>query len=293
MNKMENEQDYNLIEQSRPEENGHPVGCDEVLCTEDAEEPIDTQISGWRSWIPKDIASVVVSWVLVASVLLCVGVLAQVLSKGYVSIGGYSLFRVVTGSMEPEIPVGSLIISKETDIEEIEVGDIINFRSRESGMLGMVITHRVIQRYEDEDGSILLETKGDANRYTDGYLVGEANLIGKTVSYTKEGNLIAGILSLLTNKIGFLACIVVPCLLIGVLTMRDCIKNLREEIDAVSRQLDEGNTEDRKEDSGSDPEQLSQEEYQQLCDRLRSELLEELKQGEEYNKTEKPGEDQT
>lgn len=241
-----------------------------------------------KSWIPRNISSIVVSWVLVISVLLCVGVLAQVLSKGYVSVAGYSLFRVVTGSMEPEIPVGSLIISKSVDIEQIQPGDIVNFRSREPGMFGMVITHRVIQRYEDAEGNILLETKGDANRYTDGFFVEKVNLIGKTVSYTKEGNIIAGILSLLTNKVGFLSCIVVPCLLIGIFTMRDCVNSLREEIGAVSQQLDEV----KAASENREPElQLSEAEYQALCDRLRSELLEELKQGEETNTTEKPGED--
>ena len=248
----------------------------------------ETEAMTWRKWLPKNLASVVISWVLVIAVLLCVGVLAQVLSKGYVSVAGFSLFRVVTGSMEPEIPVGSLIISKEVDIEQIETGDIINFKSKESGMLGLVITHRVIQRYEDSNGNILLETKGDANRYADGFFVEEANLIGKTVSYTKKGNLIAGILSLLTNKIGFLACIVVPCLMIGIYTMRDCVESLREEIDAVSQQLDEVKIAA----TNHEPEQqLSEAEYQALCDRLRSELLEELKQGEGKNTTEKPGED--
>lgn len=280
---MDTEQTDLLIKQSLPEEN--PA---EELHNENEPDTAEISLRNWREWIPQDIASVVVSWALVISVLLCVGVLAQVLSKGYVSVGGYSMFRVVTGSMEPEIPVGSLIISKSVEIEEIQTGDIVNFRSKESGMLGMVITHRVIGRYENANGNILLETKGDANRYTDGFFVEKDNLIGKTVSYTKEGNLIAGILSLLTNKVGFLACIVIPCLMIGILTMRDCVNSLREEIDAVSQQLDEVK------DAASNraPEQqLSETEYQALCDRLRSELLEELKQGEEKDTTEEPGED--
>lgn len=236
-----------------------------------------------------NLVTVVVSCVLAVAILLCVGVLSQVLSKGYVSVGGYSLFRVVTGSMEPEIPVGALIISRETDITEIEVGDIVNFRSKESGMLGVVITHRVTQRYEDSEGKIFLETKGDANRYADGYLVEQANLIGQTVYYTKEGNVIASILSLLTDKVGFMACIVLPCLLIGMLTMRDCVKSLREEIEEVSKQLDEVKATVA---NDSLEQQLGEEAYQELCDRLRGELLEELKQGATEDTTEQePGED--
>ncbi len=289
---MDNEQDDILIEESITNEDECLTDVVGVSSTEGEVRHSDSDEHKWQKLIPENVASVVVSWTLVVSVLLCVGVLAQVLSKGYVSIAGYSLFRVVTGSMEPEVPVGSLLVSKSVDIDEIQVGDIINFRAQESGMLGMVITHRVIQRYEDEEGNILLETKGDANRYADGYLVEDVNLIGKTVSYTKDGNLIAGILSLLTNKIGFLACIVVPCLMIGVLTMRDCIKNLRDEIEEVSRQLNEKTQEEGIRDPANSLEQqLSEAEYQELCARLRNELMEELKQGEEKQTTEKPGKD--
>lgn len=284
---MDTEQTELMNEESLPLENKMAeIDTNEYQAEESGE--AEAVAKTWREWLPKNMASIVVSWVLVIAVLLCVGVLAQVLSKGYVSVAGFSLFRVVTGSMEPEIPVGSLIISKEVDIEQIEAGDIVNFKSKESGMLGLVITHRVIQVHEDSNGRILLETKGDANRYADGFFVEEANLIGKTVSYTKRGNLIAGILSLLTNKVGFLACIVVPCLMIGIYTMRDCVESLREEIDAVSLQLDEVKIAA----TSREPEhQLTETEYQALCERLRNELLEELKQGEEKITTEKPGED--
>ena len=48
--------------------------------------------------------------ILVLAVVLAMVVCIQVLTRGYVTIAGNSLFRVVTGSMEPTMPVGSILI---------------------------------------------------------------------------------------------------------------------------------------------------------------------------------------
>ena len=40
---------------------------------------------------------------------------------------GYSLFRVMTGSMEPSIPTDSLIVVKRVTASTLEVGDVITF----------------------------------------------------------------------------------------------------------------------------------------------------------------------
>ena len=66
--------------------------------------------------------SALVTVLLVLAVTLCLYATIQVLSKGYANIGGFMMFRVVTGSMEPEIPVGALLLTKETEIEEVSGG---------------------------------------------------------------------------------------------------------------------------------------------------------------------------
>lgn len=218
----------------------------------------------------------IVTVILTLSITFCVIVCVQVLSKGFVQIGGFSLFRVVTGSMEPEIPVGSLLVAKQVDIEEIAVGDIVVFRSRESGMLGMMITHRVTNIHVGTGGDILLETKGDANQYADGYFVEADNLIGRALYYTGGTNFLTGILGLLSNKVGFMACVVLPCLVLGMLAMRDSVKSLREELENVTKELNES--------AAADTQQLfSKEEYEELCERLKLELLEEMKHSVKEN----------
>jgi len=93
---------------------------------------------------------------------------------------GYSVFHVVTGSMEPSIPVDSLLVVRQVDVEEVEVGDIITFYSRDPALGGSPNTHRVAAIEEDEDG-IRFVTRGDANPVDDEYTTGAAELIGVVV----------------------------------------------------------------------------------------------------------------
>lgn len=216
----------------------------------------------------------IIGWVaLVAALILCVFVITQVLSQGYISVGGYSLFRVATGSMEPELPIGSLLISQKTDINKIQTGDIVNFRAKETGMFGVIITHRVINVHVDVYGTHYLETKGDANQYADAAYVEQSNLIGKVVYFTGEGNVLAAIVQFLTSNLGFMICIVLPCLIIGIMVMRDTVGTMKKELNTMKKELDQP------ENTQGKPEtQLDTEEYDRLCERLRNELLEELKQ---------------
>mgnify|MGYP003295845698 CR=1 FL=1 len=229
--------------------------------------------------------TVTITVLLAIAIALCIFVMAQVLSKGYVSLGGYSLFRVVTGSMEPEIPVGALLISQETPMEEIQPRDIVTYRSREAGKFGVIITHRVVSVYEGNGGKLYLETKGDANPSSDSDYVDENYLIGKVVFYTGQDNIFSKILNFITGEVGFLACIVLPCMLIGMFVMKDCIKGIRTELDAINQELDT---------MKQDPEHMTQpeEDYEALRNRLRDELIKELKLGAEpETKEQEPGAD--
>lgn len=218
--------------------------------------------------------SVLVTVLLILAVLLCLYVVIQVLSNGYVSFGGFMMFRVVTGSMEPTISVGALLVTQQVDIESIRLDDIICFRTQEAEIWGKVVTHRVVGVYEGLDGSPLLETKGDANLVMDGYLVNRGNFVGKVVWYTGENSVLNSIFSFFTNKVGFLGCIVFPCLLLAGLILKDCVGNIRNELQAVMEELE------RPEEPAPwelDPLcGMTQEEYQQMYERIRAELIEEL-----------------
>lgn len=89
---------------------------------------------------------------------------------------GYQIYSVVSGSMEPAIPTGSLVYIAETEPGEVEAGEIVAFYgARDSAS---IITHRVV---ENRPMMGVLITKGDANPENDMNPVPYENFIGKVV----------------------------------------------------------------------------------------------------------------
>ena len=219
---------------------------------------------------------------LAASVIVCLVVTVISLTQGYVSIFGYSMFRVVTGSMEPTVPVGAAVLCKSADIDEIELNDIICFRSRESDHYGVTVTHRVVSIQTSDDGNIMLETRGDANYTSDAYYVNETNLIGNVIWYSGKESIITNMLSFITGKIGFFACIVFPILLVSGLILQGAVKNLKKDMDKALYELSQmdlkdADTENKEKDLLPGYKTLTVADYKEIYNTLKQELLEELK----------------
>lgn len=67
---------------------------------------------------------------------------------------------VVSGSMEPGIPTGSLVMSLPKDVDEVAPGDVVTVTNPQNQVL---VTHRVVTISQDEDTSWSLTLRGDAN----------------------------------------------------------------------------------------------------------------------------------
>lgn len=212
----------------------------------------------------------VISLFLVLMVLLCGTVTVQVVTKGYASFGGHSFFRVVTGSMEPTIPTGALLVCRDIDINDVTLGDIICFHSKDRYMKGSVITHRVHDIRYDNESNVNLITKGDANLTVDGYISSEDNFIGKVVWFTSEDSFFIRIVKVLSSPVGFMACIVFPVLAISSLVLRECTKSIMKDLEEANAELD------RAEKSDVEAITVSDEEYQEMYERIKRELIEEL-----------------
>lgn len=212
--------------------------------------------------------------VLLVAVVMCLFVVIQSMSHGYVRMGGYSLFRVVTGSMEPTIPIGTVLLAQETPIEEVETDDVVCFRSTNPGSEGMIVTHRVVGVYDTPDGIRCLRTKGDHNPSMDIDPVTQDNLIGLVIRHTGDGNKMAGIINFLTGDFGFLACIVLPVLLVAVWIFRDASKNLKKEIENVEAHLEE----QEKKKKANEAAAMTEAEYQQLYEQIKNEVRKEMEQ---------------
>jgi len=124
--------------------------------------------------VPKREGSVTAGRILHAiGVVLLVIVLTACLSLVIPKAAGYDAYVVVSGSMEPNIPVGSIVYSKETDPALLRAGDVIVFVNPARGTTP--ITHRVVSN-NPVTGSII--TKGDANSNEDANPVSYDNVIG-------------------------------------------------------------------------------------------------------------------
>lgn len=99
---------------------------------------------------------------------------------------GLRVFTVLSGSMEPEYPVGALIWVKAVEATQLKKGDVITFLLNED----TVATHRITEVVYD-GGDLRFRTKGDANEAEDGALVHHKNVIGTPVLTVKRlGHLI-------------------------------------------------------------------------------------------------------
>lgn len=131
---------------------------------------------------------------------------------------GYRTYIVISGSMEPAIPVGSIVYSAETDPETVEKGDVIVFTSARRG--DTPITHRVVS---NDTSSRTIITKGDANEREDVDPVKYENVKGKVSMHIPYlGHLVS---SMTTGK----GRIVTLILLIAAWTMGEAGRRLRRK----------------------------------------------------------------
>ena len=109
----------------------------------------------------------IICWTLIAVLVFTLVVFFMSRINGSTpSVFGYSIFRVSSGSMEPELMVGDIIIDKTVDNpEDLKVGDVITFKSSDYGDL--LVTHKVIKAPYEENGKLMLQTKGIANEVED------------------------------------------------------------------------------------------------------------------------------
>lgn len=73
-------------------------------------------------------------------------VLTQRFSNNNFTIVGFRIFNVATGSMVPEYNVGDILISKEIDPNELQVGDNIVYQGEKQDFKGKIVTHKIIEK---------------------------------------------------------------------------------------------------------------------------------------------------
>lgn len=122
------------------------------------------------------------NWIVIVIAILLITILIMNLSIMFQakkdsdkvpSILGIKPFMVLSGSMENEIHVGDLILTKMVDPSTLKVNDVIAFRDEEN----TVTTHRIIDIVLD-NGETYFITKGDNNNSQDKNLVAYKDVEG-------------------------------------------------------------------------------------------------------------------
>jgi signal peptidase len=121
---------------------------------------------------------------------------------------GWRFDTVYSGSMEPAIHVGSMVLVQQADPAAIRDGDVITFVSHVKA--DSFVTHRVVEVTEGES-SLLFRTKGDANDAPDEELVRASDVVGKVSLSVPYAGYAADFLQ---KPLGFSLVIGVPALLI-------------------------------------------------------------------------------
>jgi signal peptidase len=78
---------------------------------------------------------------------------------------GSTPLTVLTGSMEPTLPPGTLVVVRPTAPADIKLGDVVTYQLQ-AGKPD-VVSHRVIEVHSISDGSVEFVTKGDNNDAAD------------------------------------------------------------------------------------------------------------------------------
>lgn len=176
--------------------------------------------------------STIISWTIFV-LLSIVGILLLyyfVSSRLYVTKGdqyepAFSIYTIVSGSMEPTIKVYDVIINTKIDADDVKVNDVITFTSTSSNTAGMTITHRVIGVKTLDDGTSCFVTRGDNNTNEDNSCVAEKNIIGKVNAVIPQ---LGRIQFFLASKFGWVFVILIPALYI---LLKDMYKLLKKSME--------------------------------------------------------------
>lgn len=87
---------------------------------------------------------------------------------------------ILSGSMEPVLPTGSLIIVRRERPSDYQEGDVVSLIYPERG--GKVVTHRIRRVFRYASGVWGVETKGDANTNGDALATSLGAIVGRQVA---------------------------------------------------------------------------------------------------------------
>jgi signal peptidase len=134
---------------------------------------------------------------------------------------GWHVDIVFSGSMEPALKVGSMVITRPVNTEDVSVGDIITFYSP----LDKEMTcHRVVG--VETEPMLGFRTQGDANEEADTFMVPAEYVLG---TVCVEVPYLGYVSHFVKTRTGLLVTLCLPGLVIVVMEIRNIRRLLKEK----------------------------------------------------------------
>ena len=145
--------------------------------------------------------------IIVAIEILVIGVIIYSrVTGGVPNIFGYNFYVIISDSMEPEIMVDDVIISKVYKGEKLEVGQVITYYGKEGSVANKVVTHKIVGVEDTPNGQNIV-TKGVKEGATEDPMITQDDVMAVMVCNTK---VITFVYSIVSSPVGFLIFIILP-----------------------------------------------------------------------------------
>jgi len=167
------------------------------------------------------------------------------------AVGADHSYVVLSGSMEPAISPGDVVIVGAVSPTDIAVDDVITFYRTENGI---PTTHRVVEVLSG-DGGLAFRTMGDANEDPDGAPVPAGNVVGRVV-FTIP--FIGYVIEAGKTPVGFAALVVVPFGLLLASELYDMMRR-RGSNDSTADDADGGESSNADDEPRTDDEHIADE----------------------------------
>ena len=166
----------------------------------------------------------IIKWIMSLLIVLIVSVIViQRVSNNKFTLGGYSIFTVVTQSMIPKYQVGDMLLAKTIDTSSLKVGDDVVYMGKVGTFQGKIVTHRIVKI--EEGNPRKFHTKGINNMIEDP-VIDATQIYGKVV--IKLG-ILSMISKVISNQVGFFFIIFVPIVVLVFGIVMDTVNDKKKK----------------------------------------------------------------
>ncbi|MBS4171683.1 signal peptidase I [Bacillus sp. FJAT-49736] len=170
----------------------------------------------------KSMGNIIITLLIILSISALISIVQSKKDPGRTpSILGYKVMNVLSGSMEPSLKPGDVIVVKPIDPGKVKVNDVISYKNSRNHF----VTHRVIE-IVNKDEKRFFQTKGDANNIKDEGLVSSEQLGGSLLFHIPKVGYLA---NFLTSSLGYIVLITIPLLILTIGMFRKMNKTNKQQ----------------------------------------------------------------